>query len=92
MPRSPKENPKGYRHPGEINLNYEDVEIKTSDGIILRGWFTPSSYQNLNPTIVYLHENAGNIGGRTPYMKAFKDHLDVNVLLVAYRGYSDSEG
>jgi hypothetical protein len=29
----------GYKHPGERNLLYKDIETTTSDNIKLKGWF-----------------------------------------------------
>ena len=41
--------------------------------------------------IVFLHENAGNIGLRIPYFKELITNLGVHVLVMAYRGYSYSD-
>lgn len=38
LPKSPKENPIGYRHPGNLKLQYEDVTIDSTDGLKIRGW------------------------------------------------------
>lgn len=38
-----------------------------------------------------MHENAGNIGLRLPYFKMVIDNLEVNILSMAYRGYSYSD-
>lgn len=38
-----------------------------------------------------MHENAGNIGLRLPYFKWVIKNLEVNVLSMAYRGYSYSD-
>ena len=43
-------------------------------------------------TIIFLHENAGNIGLRLDYFELIYHKLDVNIVCVAYRGYSRSEG
>ena len=43
------------------------------------------------PLLVFMHENAGNIGLRLPYFKAVIERLGVNVLSMAYRGYSYSD-
>jgi fermentation-respiration switch protein FrsA (DUF1100 family) len=43
-------------------------------------------------TVVFLHENAGNIGLRMDYFSRMVGVVDVNILTVAYRGYSSSEG
>jgi hypothetical protein len=44
------------------------------------------------PTIIFFHENAGNIGHRLFYLEKYFHLCKTNILIVAYRGYSDSEG
>ena len=43
-------------------------------------------------TIIFLHENAGNLGLRMDYFDLIYYNLQVNIVAVAYRGYSGSEG
>lgn len=43
-------------------------------------------------TVVFFHENSGNIGMRLKYFEDYIVELDCNLLVVAYRGYSLSEG
>lgn len=43
------------------------------------------------PLLVFMHENAGNIGVRIPYFQMVIENLGVNVLSMAYRGYSYSD-
>lgn len=38
-----------------------------------------------------MQENAGNLGLRLPYFKHMVDNLEVNILAMAYRGYSYSD-
>lgn len=38
-----------------------------------------------------MHENAGNLGYRIPYFKHVINSLGVNILAMAYRGYSYSD-
>lgn len=38
-----------------------------------------------------MHENAGNLGLRLPYFKHLIDNLEVNILAMAYRGFSYSD-
>jgi len=91
--RQPSANPEGLRNPGEAGLNYEDVTIVTSDKVKLHGWLVKMpGPQQYYPTIVYFHENAGNIGTRIPFLKYMQKYCNVNILLVAYRGFSYSEG
>ncbi|EGR28358.1 hypothetical protein IMG5_177050 [Ichthyophthirius multifiliis] len=73
------------------NLNYEDVQIKTLDQITLRGWLIKQENSNEKPTVVFFHENAGNIGHRLYYLKNYFENVKVNILIIAYRGYSNSD-
>lgn len=43
-------------------------------------------------TVIFLHENAGNIGMRLDWFELMYTRLEVNIVAVAYRGYSSSEG
>ncbi len=43
-------------------------------------------------TVIFFHENAGNIGHRLYYLYHYYMNVECNILLVAYRGFSDSEG
>lgn len=90
--RHPSMNPQGYRTPAESGLTYEDASITSSDGTKLHGWFVPMPNPKQHVTVVYFHENAGNIGTRIPFMKYLQEYCNANVLLMAYRGYSYSEG
>jgi len=67
--RLPSENEKGYRNPGESKLTYDDVVIKTADGVKLHGWLVKMADSTKRPTLVYFQENAGNIGTRIPFMQ-----------------------
>jgi fermentation-respiration switch protein FrsA (DUF1100 family) len=42
--------------------------------------------------VIYFHENAGNIGNRLQVIDMLYFELEVNVLIVGYRGYGHSEG
>jgi len=44
------------------------------------------------PTLLFCHENAGNIGFRIPNFLQIQDHLQANVLALDYRGYGHSTG
>ena len=88
-----KDNPERYRSPADRSLSFEDVRIKASDGTNLHGWLIyhprePKSHD----TVVFMHENAGNIGLRMDYFQMLHVYGKFNILCVAYRGYSESEG
>lgn len=42
--------------------------------------------------IVYFQGNAGNIGTRIPFAESLMDKTNSDVIMIAYRGYSDSDG
>ena len=62
----------------------------TNDEIDLKGWFYN---KNLNKfkTVLFLHGNAGSLENRTYKLNHFKD-LNVNFLIIAWRGFSGNEG
>lgn len=41
-------------------------------------------------TVIFFHENAGNIGLRMDYFSMLYHEMGFNVLAFAYRGYSES--
>jgi|TARA_B100000315_G_C14547537_1_gene574017 hypothetical protein len=75
--------------PSQWGLAYEDVTIDTADGIKLHGWFVP--HQSSNEVLLFLHGNGGNISHRGESLRIFK-RLGLNVLIIDYRGYGQSEG
>ncbi|CDJ41635.1 phospholipase/carboxylesterase domain containing protein, putative [Eimeria tenella] len=89
---TPDKNPKGLHHPGERNLPYEDVYIRTSDGLTLHGWLLRQPNARQAPTFLYFHGNAGNIGFRLPNLELMFRMVGVNILIISYRGYGYSEG
>lgn len=75
--------------PKDIGLDYTSVNIATSDGETLHGWWVPAS--NAKGTVLFFHGNAGNISHRINYLKMF-EQLGYNTLLFDYRGYGQSSG
>ena len=84
-------------HPNENNYSGDNLEVKiekvsiqTSDNINLLGWFHNKNLENYK-TIIYFHGNAGKLENRIYKLNHFKD-LDVNFLIIAWRGFSGNEG
>lgn len=75
--------------PKDIGLDYTSVNIATSDGETLHGWWVPAF--NAKGTVLFFHGNAGNISHRINYLKMF-ERLGYNTLLFDYRGYGQSSG
>jgi fermentation-respiration switch protein FrsA (DUF1100 family) len=76
-------------NPGDINLKYESVDLKTPDGLKLSAWYVPANDANL--TLVFCHGNGGNISHRLANLQILND-LGVNCLIFDYRGYGNSGG
>jgi hypothetical protein len=55
LPRSPDQNPIAYRSPGSRGMAFEDLEIKSGDGIKLHGWFVPCNNRSTSRTVIYCH-------------------------------------
>jgi fermentation-respiration switch protein FrsA (DUF1100 family) len=75
--------------PTDIGLAYEDVQIDTSDGERLHGWFVPAA--EARGALLFFHGNAGNISHRLESITLF-NQLGLDVLIVDYRGYGQSTG
>ncbi|MDD5299724.1 MAG: alpha/beta hydrolase [Gallionella sp.] len=75
--------------PGQIGLPYEDLQLKTSDGISLHGWYIPAAQPR--GTVLFLHGNAGNISHRLDSLRMFH-RLGYSTLIFDYRGYGNSGG
>jgi len=75
--------------PEEIGLAYQDVEFLTEDNIKLHGWFIPN--ESAKGTLLFFHGNAGNISHRLESINIFHK-LGLNVFIIDYRGYGQSEG
>lgn len=87
-----EQNPPNYLSPTVRGLEFEELKIKTEDNLNLQGWFLYKDDYKDKDTVVFLHENAGNIGLRLDYFQLMCHQVGVNVVCFAYRGYSRSEG
>jgi pimeloyl-ACP methyl ester carboxylesterase len=75
--------------PESIGLNFQNVEIITDDNVSLHGWFIANN--NAKKTVLFFHGNAGNISHRLESIEIFH-RLELNVFIIDYRGYGQSEG
>ena len=76
-------------YPSALNLPYEDVYIKTEDGVRINGWFIPRA--NAKYTLLFFHGNAGNIEHRLDKLVMLRE-AGVNIFIIDYRGFGKSEG
>lgn len=75
--------------PASVKLQYEDLHLKTPDGIDLQGWYVPASQPR--GTVLFFHGNAGNISHRLDSVEMFH-RLGYSTLIFDYRGYGNSGG
>lgn len=75
--------------PTAWGLEYEDVNFRAADGVMLHGWYIPR--RGASRTVLFFHGNAGNISHRGDSIAIFH-RLGLNVFIFDYRGYGRSEG
>ncbi len=72
-----------------VRLDYEDVFIRTDDGIKINGWYIPPSKKSI--TVLFCHGNGGNLTFYEEIITLLKEK-GYGVLAIDYRGYGKSEG
>lgn len=75
--------------PDRFNLPFEDIMLKTEDGVKINGWLI--KHPEAKCTLLFFHGNAGNISDRLMKLRFFHE-LGVNTFIIDYRGYGRSEG
>jgi len=85
---SPKKDIVG--NPFDLKLYFEEVLLRTSDGVNICGWFVPSG--SSRKVILFLHGNGGNISTRLTLIDYFNKKAGLSVFIIDYRGYGKSEG
>jgi uncharacterized protein len=75
--------------PAARGLPFEDVALRTSDGVTLSAWWVPAPQPR--GVVLLFHGNAGNISHRIDYLAMFA-RLGYSTLIVDYRGYGLSTG
>jgi len=73
-----------------IDSGLKEIELTTSDGLILKSWFKKPSTQN-EYTILVFHGNAGHVGHRVEKFKRFIT-AGYGFLFLEYRGYGGNPG
>ena len=72
-----------------LSHKFEKIKIKVNQDINLNGWFHLKNEKK--KTILFLHGNAGNLDNRIDKLN-FLGNLNLNFLIIAWRGYSLSDG
>eukprot|EP00245_Coleochaete_scutata_P014330 TRINITY_DN6065_c0_g3_i4.p1 TRINITY_DN6065_c0_g3~~TRINITY_DN6065_c0_g3_i4.p1 ORF type:complete len:319 (+),score=59.42 TRINITY_DN6065_c0_g3_i4:209-1165(+) len=84
---------KGYpTTPNRFKLRYEDVWLRSVDGVRLHSWFIKYDSDTEGPTILFFQENAGNIAHRLDFVMILMRNIRCNVFMLSYRGYGASDG
>lgn len=78
--------------PARLRLTYEDIWLRSSDGVRLHAWFIKLFPDCRGPTILFFQENAGNIAHRLEMVRVMLQRLNCNVFMLSYRGYGASDG
>ena len=92
--KTPDDNPQGFRSPQDQQMPFIDLRLTASDGVGVHGWFMPAPGEGAEataPTLLFSHENAGNVGLRLHEFKILHQVLGVNLLAYDYRGYGFSD-
>lgn len=95
VPQFPAGSRKQVWRPSRFGFSlFEELFLQTSDGVKLHAYWIPcvAARPDSVPTILYLHANAGNMGHRLPIARRIADLVSVNILMLSYRGYGESEG
>lgn len=75
--------------PADWGLAYEDLWLRTKDGVNLHAWYLP--HPGARQVLLFFHGNAGNISHRRASLAIFH-RLGLAVLILDYRGYGRSQG
>lgn len=78
--------------PARLRLIYEDVWLRSSDGVRLHAWFIKLFPECQGPTVLFFQENAGNIAHRLEMVRIMIQRMQCNVFMLSYRGYGASDG
>ncbi len=79
-----------YMKPERAGLSgFHEEILETADGEELITWYSPA--QRGQPTLLYIHGNAGTLADRAERISNYQSH-GRGVLIMSYRGYSGSTG
>jgi uncharacterized protein len=81
------------RAPQVVAPTYEDVTLRTSDGLALRGWYFPAPRVDRAAILIHgRHANRAEYQGRLEHIADFLIAQGFSVLLFDLRGHGDSDG
>ena len=74
----------------KIQFSYEEIFIQVDEKIKLKSWMINKNLKKFK-TLVFFHGNAGELSNRI-YKLNELNKLDINILLISWRGFSGNEG
>ena len=74
----------------QIKFDYKEIFIPVNQDIELKSWLINKDLQK-KKTLILFHGNAGNLNNRI-YKINELNKLDINILLVSWRGFSGNRG
>jgi uncharacterized protein len=78
------------RPPAEHGLaDFAEIKKPSNNNVTISLWYHAAEPNQ--PTVIYFHGNAGNLGSRTHFFQRLAD-VGLGVLALSYRGYGASEG
>lgn len=80
---------KALSSPAKFGLDFETIELVTSDHLHLRGWWIPA--KDSQKTIIFLHGYAGSMDPDLKYALAIHQ-AGFNILMFDFRAHGRSEG
>lgn len=75
--------------PKHWDMEYEDIQLNLKDKTKISAWYLP--HPEATKTLLFFHGNGGNISHRGDSLTIFYK-LKLNVLIMDYPGYGESEG
>lgn len=75
--------------PEAEGMAYEDVALRSSDGVGLSAWYIPS--ERANGSVIFFHGNARNMSSDLDAVRLWHQ-FGYHVFIFDYRGYGKSEG
>src|SRR5437763_9493265 len=77
--------------PTDVHLQYDSLNIKTTDNIRLTAWLCkPTSVKN-NTIVILASSDAGNMSYNLGIVEGLVSNLGINVLMFDYRGFGTSD-
>ena len=74
----------------QIDFEYKEIFIPVNENIKLKSWIIEKDFKK-NKTLIFFHGNAGNLNNRIYKINELYN-LDINILLVSWRGFSGNKG